>query len=222
MSMGNTTTPPWPSLYNPGLEIIHIEHNSPIQPGGAYLYHAKDIFRFTLYWTLIFYMPIFLLCGLYAFWNYASPPVPRKMGSSSDLRRRSRAGEEESYLLSPITPCVGGRDGGGSLSSPMDASRRNYTQSQSTTKAGGNSGSKPLMRAGERRSRVTFAIIVLLTFLSLGVAGAVIGSAITGFVTAALYKAGNFNMSTWIPFLLAVMQVVVGLLSVWPSIVEII
>ncbi|KAF4611271.1 hypothetical protein D9613_006623 [Agrocybe pediades] len=197
----------------------HATNNSKIRTQADIIF--DDIFRFTLYWTLIFYMPIFLLCGLYAFWNYASPPVPRKMGSSSDLRR-SRAGEEESYLLSPVTPRVGGHDGGGSSSSPMDASRRNYTQSQSTTKAGGNSGSKPLMRAGERRSRVTFAIIVLLTFLSLGVAGAVIGSAITGFVTAALYKAGNFNMSTWIPFLLAVMQVVVGLLSVWPSIVEII
>jgi len=69
---------------------------------------------------------------------------------------------------------------------------------------------------------VAFALIVLLTFLTLSVAGAVIGSAIMGFVTAGLFKAANFNMSTWIPFLLAVMQVVVGLLSIWPSIVEII
>jgi len=38
--MSKNTTPPWPSLYNPGLEILHIEHQPPTQPGGAYLYHA--------------------------------------------------------------------------------------------------------------------------------------------------------------------------------------
>lgn len=36
-------TPPWPSLYNPGLEILHIEHNRPVQEGGAYLYHIKGM-----------------------------------------------------------------------------------------------------------------------------------------------------------------------------------
>lgn len=34
----NARTPSWPSLYNPGLEIINIEHRHPIQPSGAYLY----------------------------------------------------------------------------------------------------------------------------------------------------------------------------------------
>jgi hypothetical protein len=33
--------PSWPSLYNPGIEILHIEHNAPIQPQGAYLYRPK-------------------------------------------------------------------------------------------------------------------------------------------------------------------------------------
>ena len=37
----STTVPSWPSLYNPGIEILHIEHNAPIQPQGAYLYRAK-------------------------------------------------------------------------------------------------------------------------------------------------------------------------------------
>jgi hypothetical protein len=31
---------PWPSLYDPGVEIIHIQHNSAIQPEGSYLHHA--------------------------------------------------------------------------------------------------------------------------------------------------------------------------------------
>lgn len=119
----------------------------------------KDIFRFTLYWTLIFYTPVFLFCGLYAFWNYAFPPSPH-VPSSPRIR--------DSYPLSTIVP---------NSAVPLIPSRKTP---------------KP----NERRSRVTFAIIVLMTFLILSVAGAVTGSAVLGFVTAGLYKAGNFNMST--------------------------
>jgi hypothetical protein len=36
-----STTPPWPSLYNPSIEILHIEHHDPVQPGAAYLSRAK-------------------------------------------------------------------------------------------------------------------------------------------------------------------------------------
>ena len=32
--------PSWPSLYDPGVEILNIEHHAPTQPQGAYLYHA--------------------------------------------------------------------------------------------------------------------------------------------------------------------------------------
>ena len=34
-------TPSWPSLYDPGLEILHIEHRPAIHPGGTYL-HSPD------------------------------------------------------------------------------------------------------------------------------------------------------------------------------------
>jgi hypothetical protein len=37
----NETTPSWPSLYNPSIDYLHIEHRDPVQPGGAYLYHAR-------------------------------------------------------------------------------------------------------------------------------------------------------------------------------------
>lgn len=33
--------PPWPSLYDPSVEILHIEHHAPTHSQGAYLYHAK-------------------------------------------------------------------------------------------------------------------------------------------------------------------------------------
>lgn len=38
---------------------------------------SADIFRFTFYWTLMFYLPPFLICGFYAFWNYAFPVSKR-------------------------------------------------------------------------------------------------------------------------------------------------
>ncbi|KAF8987919.1 hypothetical protein BDQ17DRAFT_1212924, partial [Cyathus striatus] len=52
----------WPSLYNPGLEILHVPHREAIQPGGHYLHKAKgtSIFLFTFYWILLFYLPIFI------------------------------------------------------------------------------------------------------------------------------------------------------------------
>ncbi|KAF9464910.1 hypothetical protein BDZ94DRAFT_451888 [Collybia nuda] len=169
-------TPPWPSLYNPGLEILHIDHRNATQ---------ADIFRFTLFWTLLFYTPIFLVCGSYAFWNLNFPPAPRSYHAVGHTTR------DTSYPLSPV-----------------------------------QSGAPPRLlkphKEKERRSRLAFALLVLLTFLILSVAGAVVGSAVLGFTVTGLYKAANFNMSTWIPFLLAVIQVLVGLLSIWPSIIDII
>ncbi|KIK07873.1 hypothetical protein K443DRAFT_673121 [Laccaria amethystina LaAM-08-1] len=187
MSPGKTT-PPWPSLYNPGLEILHIEHRPPTQKGAEYLYSASDIFRFTLYWNLIFYTPLFLVCGLYAFWNYSFPPSPRPS--------QHPPFQDTLYPLTPLSSALTSRTPG---NTPLTTYKKN-----------------------ERRSRLAFALLVLLTFMTLSVAGAVIGAAVLGFVAMGLFRAGNFNMSTWIPFLLAVIQVFVGLLSVWPSIIEII
>lgn len=48
----------------------------------------------------------------------------------------------------------------------------------------------------ERRSRLAFALLVLLTFLVLSVAGAVVGAAVLGFTVTGLYQAAEFNMST--------------------------
>lgn len=175
---------------------------------------STDVFRFTLYWTILFYIPPFLICGFYAFWNFAFPPWPKVM--SNDVQM--------SVLEESVSP------------KPKSAT---YIRPVGTN---------------EGRSRVTFAIIVFLIFISMSLAGAVIGSAILGFAAFGLYQSADFNMSTygsiccnidesqtlsrWIPFLLAVMYVLTGLLrqdhahspqsvktdflSLWPSIIEII
>jgi len=138
-----------------------------VSQSNALLILVIDVFRFTLYWTLIFYTPLFLLCGSYAFWNYAFPP--------SAMLPRSKGAKEPAYQLSRMLPAS---------SQPVAKAQ----PAQPTT--------HPKMN--ERRSRATFALIVLLTFLTLSVAGAVVASAILGFVAYGLYKSANFNMSTFV------------------------
>ncbi|KAJ6621472.1 hypothetical protein B0H10DRAFT_988026 [Mycena sp. CBHHK59/15] len=180
IGLSSATAPSWPSLYNPGIELLRIPHNEPVQPGGAYLTHPIDVFRFTLYWTLIFYTPIFLFCGLYAFLNLTFPPSRR-----TKLARRDGS-DETSYPLNLLS--YSPRDAAAPLLRP------------------------PKPKPNEGRSRITFALLVFLTFMTLSIAGAFLGSAILGFILAGLYKLGKFNMSTWIPFLWSVISVLVGLL----------
>ncbi|KAL2808827.1 hypothetical protein BJX63DRAFT_18204 [Aspergillus granulosus] len=47
----NYVTPPFPSLYDPFPGRSNV---------AFYLYHTQDIWRFTLYWTLIFYISCYL------------------------------------------------------------------------------------------------------------------------------------------------------------------
>lgn len=53
-------------------------------------------------------------------------------------------------------------------------------------------------RPNEGRSRLTFAILVLLVFLALSVTNAVIGAAVVGYILAGLFKAAKYNMSTYV------------------------
>ncbi|KAF9219971.1 hypothetical protein BS17DRAFT_797897 [Gyrodon lividus] len=179
--INNLDVPKWPSLYNPVIEVGQGGFRSPVQPGGSYLQQTNDqindldlldIFRFTLYWSLIFHIPFNLLAGTYAFFNFLFPPTR----PTSDF-----------HLLSP---------------SPIHLS----------SSAPPQEWTKP-PRLNARRSRVTFALLVLLTFLGLSLVSAVVGAAVVGFVLAGVYKAGGFYMSTWIPFIWAVIQGLVALLG---------
>ncbi|KIK73379.1 hypothetical protein PAXRUDRAFT_61600, partial [Paxillus rubicundulus Ve08.2h10] len=171
----------WPSLYNPVIEVGRSGFGLATQPGGSYLQQPDDIFRFTLYWSLIFHIPFNFIAGTYAFLNFLFPPARPTNGFP---------------LLSPSLTRV----------SPSPSPQE---------------WPKP-PRVNARRSRLTFALLVLLTFLSLSLISAVVGAAVVGFVLAGVYKAGGFYMSTWIPFVWAVIQSLVGLLGIWPSVIDII
>ncbi|KAF7317638.1 hypothetical protein MKEN_00851300 [Mycena kentingensis (nom. inval.)] len=220
MAVPSSEVPSWPSLYNPGIELLNIEHRDPIQPRGHYLAHSGDIFRFTLYWTLVFYTPVFLLCGLYAFLNLTFPPTHRK--------RRSRMASENSGLglgafplspMSPRSPYI--------RSTP--ASPRNSVIPVKRKEVSNNSET-PLLQPGPSlparpnrvRSRTAFALLVLLAFLLFSLTGAVLSAAIVGFGVAGLYSAAGYAVSTWVPFLWSLISALVGLLSIWPSVIDII
>ncbi|KIJ12066.1 hypothetical protein PAXINDRAFT_83464 [Paxillus involutus ATCC 200175] len=181
VQLSNLNVVQWPSLYNPVIEVDRDGFGLATQPGGSYLQQPDDIFRFTLYWSLIFHIPFNFIAGTYAFFNFLFPPA--------------RPTNDFPLLSPPLT--------------------------RVETSASPQEWPKP-PRVNARRSRLTFALLVLLTFLSLSLVSAVVGAAVVGFVLAGVYKAGGFYMSTWIPFIWAVIQGLVALLGIWPSIIDII
>ncbi|KAI5779713.1 hypothetical protein EDC01DRAFT_669520 [Geopyxis carbonaria] len=118
----NYVVPPFPSLYWP------VE---PSEQQAKYLYAGSDIWRFTLYWTLLVFAAFHLTSGFYAFFMHRSKTA---------------------------------------LGFPL-----------------------------------IFAIIG-------GIEAAISGS-VVGLLLGAVYKAGYFRMSTWIPLVWAVVNVLVLVVS---------
>jgi fatty acid desaturase len=54
----------------------------------------------------------------------------------------------------------------------------------------------PQPRKNVHRSRITYALLTLLTFLVTALAASFIWSAVVGYVLWAVFKAGHFNVST--------------------------
>jgi len=85
--------PSFPSLYSP-----HIVFNpSSVSPASKYLDNAHDIYVFTLYWTLILYLPLFLLTGscaalLLAFESVRRERIPFSRHESDRLAKPSATG----------------------------------------------------------------------------------------------------------------------------------
>nr|GAT46978.1 predicted protein [Mycena chlorophos] len=236
MTTTDHPAPSWPSLYNPGVELLNIPHHLPMQPAGKYLVHPKDVFRFTLYWTLVLYTPVFLLCGVYAFMNLTFPPAKTRRG-------RGRKGKEAAALpmcpltprspyAHPISPRTSAVPNINILpSTPISAALPSPTATNRKHPSNSSSVNTPLLRPvasslparhNRVRSRTTFALLVLLAFLTLSVVGAVLSAAIVGFAVAGVYQSAKFAVSTWVPFVWALITTLVGLLSVWPSVIDII
>ncbi|KAI9440440.1 hypothetical protein H4582DRAFT_1811349 [Lactarius indigo] len=168
-------TPTWPSLYDPLIEFHHLEHHAPIQPGGRYLTHAgADVFRFTFYWTLIFNSLFFLITGGIATFNIIFPSRRDKHGDTTapTSQKHTPQAAPHSHSMIPLTPVASAQ--------PMQPGA-------------------PQPRKNVHRSRLTYAIFTLFVFLVTAVGASFVESAVVGYVLWAVYTAGDFNISTWLP-----------------------
>lgn len=116
--------PPFPSLYSP--------YNT--APGkGKYLYYSSDVWRFTLFWTLLVYGAVHLAASAYAM----------------------------------------------------------------------------VMQKKNRR----FIWVIPVIYMIVAGIEAVLAGSVVGLILGAVYKAGFLRMSTWIPFIWAIINVLVLILS---------
>lgn len=140
---GYVEAPPWPSLYwpfgpnfNPLSLIADIPHS---------LYYMKDIWRFTVLWSLIFAIAVYFPAGIWAYMMFL----------------KSHTFKWYMLVLVPLIFVVAG-----------------------------------------------------------GLSSFIIGS-IVGVVLAIIYNAGFFVMSTWIPFLWALIQVLIVVIGSYSTITTI-
>lgn len=94
-TIANTTTPPPPSYHTPPFPSLYWLIGPPDVVQPEYLYHIRDIWRFTLFWTLIIFEAAHLAAGIYAvvivWWGSRGERVKGGMG-----RKNKRRGVGES------------------------------------------------------------------------------------------------------------------------------
>jgi hypothetical protein len=78
----------------------------------------------------------------------------------------------------------------------------------------------PQPRKNVRRSRITYALFTLLAFLVTALTASFIWSAVVGYVLYAVFKAGHFNISTWLPPVWALIITSCVVLGAFPSVID--
>jgi hypothetical protein len=140
------------------------------------------VFRFTLYWTLIFLSLFSLTAGGIACFNILYPARrDDKNGITSTSSTRNRVPQPHSMI--PLTPLTSARSPDlllPEVSETVDAEEQRALPP----------------RKNVHRSRITYALCTLLTFLVTTLAASFVWSAVVGYVLYAVFKAGDFNLST--------------------------
>jgi len=206
-------TPTWPSLYDPLIEFHNLEHHAPVQPGGRYLTHARDVFRFTFYWTLVFHSVFFLITGGIACFNIIYPSRRDKNGVSPTrncVAQPAPQSHPHPHPMIPLTPLASARSPDLFLPEP----------SEPPETVGVEEPRAPQPRRNVHRSRFTYAIFTLLAFLLTALAASLVRSAVVGYILWAVFNAGDFNISTWLPLVWALIITSSVVLSAFPSVID--
>jgi len=204
------STSTWPSLYDPLLEFHNLEHRAPIQPGGHYLTHGGDVFRFTFYWTLIFHSLFFLITGGIAYFNIVYPARRDKNETVSASLTRDGATQpaRQSHPMIPLTPLTSAQS-----PDPLLAERPEMADAEEPRPP-------QAPRKNVHRSRLTYGLFTLLAFFITAVATSLVQSAVVGYVLWAMFQAGDFNVSTWIPPIWALIITSSVVLRAFPSVID--
>ena len=136
------TRPSFPSLYWP---------LNPSPGDARYLYYQSDIWRFTLYWTLITYGGVHLSASVWA-------------------------------VLMQLRSAL-------------------------ATKT------KPLGEPNKIRQTLAWVWLIPVVYLVVAGIEAVFAGSVVGLILGAVYNAGYFKMSTWVPFIWGLLNVMILILS---------
>jgi hypothetical protein len=149
-------TPSWPSLYWP----IRPEPHAP-----KYLYYTSDIWRFTLYWTLLSFGAVH---------GFAS-------GWAVLMQLRS-------------------------------AFARAHSRSRKAAAAAGGAGSAAVQGSSVKQT-LGWVWLVPVVYCVVGGIEAILAGSVEGLVLGTVYNAGYYRMSTWMPFIWGLINVLVLILA---------
>lgn len=108
----------------------------------------------------------------------------RSRSRSRDIRKRSQSEASNAHELTALR-CPG---------TPGTPSASEHALRPTSSHASGPH--RTPRRVNPNRTRIVYAVLVLLVYCAAGVLGALIGAAIIGYVLAGLFEAGKFNLST--------------------------
>jgi hypothetical protein len=131
---------------------------------------------------LIFLSLFFLITGGIASFNIIYPPQRDNTNGISSTRNRASQPALHSHSAIPLTPLTCARSPDPLL---PEAPEMADTEERRVPP-----------RKNVRRSRITYALFTLLAFLVTVLAASFFWSAVIGYVLWAVFKAGDFNIST--------------------------
>ncbi|ODN84957.1 hypothetical protein L202_00801 [Cryptococcus amylolentus CBS 6039] len=202
------TAPQWPSLYIPTLDSTNDQR-------GIFLYEAEAIWRFTLYWTLLLLCSLFLLCSTLASFTLLLSLTVFRPSSSKPLNPPPSD--------NPAQPAEAKLHSSSSTTSDNPVSDPNNATPLRSRDSAHPAPPKPkiLERAKRKRPPLWPVLILPLVATALAAGVALVTGTVVGFALAAVYSAAGFSMSTWVPFLWALVIALVLIISSYSTLTSI-